>query len=930
MRKISYKVVFNACLALMLITFCSAIISLFSGQSIRYAFAIENNITQHITEDDKFEEGSIIVVLNSESSRFRGVSDNIIKKLTGIGGKSIDDLSEIPKQYVNGDGSINCSAAPSLAAYYENSPFKQILYVKLQETTKKSVIDAIAKVEKFSEVEYVGPNWIQETGDFVPNDTYYSDQWALNTSKGIDVEAAWDISRGVNTVRVGIIDSGIATHNDLDAHVQTGYDYYNKNTVTNDDGGGHGTHVAGIIGAIGNNSLGISGVAPNITLVPLQTAYNTSGSGLHYTNERLEAIKEAIKLWEDESQRISILNHSIAGFGTNTEIAAAVGNFPGLFVWSAGNNKANTDNMSEISKFDLPNVISVGALNSESKWASFSNYGLKSVNIYAPGENILSTYPKELCNGETVSTLWGTRLMCECTLTESYGEWQWVPSSTHYENGYHYMSGTSMAAPHVTGVAALLLSHDPTLTGSDLKDIILNNADDITIDTPKGEQNVKKLNAYKALNLLANIDEKTYTVRFHHIIDNGDEIFQIGVKYGDLMPLPWGKDNAPQRTGYEFVGYYSDVNGNGDPYYTMEIMMDESCIDIDDQYYEGLVPQRRWLQYKDGDLYACWKLLKCNYTYLNVKYKDGYFDETSTVKLTHGEQATITAKSFDGYNFLYFYREGVQYTTSTVIWDMELKRSGSSGKIVPKYSFFAVYEAVKEDTSPCVTTGTLITLDNGEQVPVEQLKGDEMLLVWNLYTGTFDSAPILFIDCDPLSQYEVINLYFSDGTQVKVVYEHAFWDFDLNEYIYLREDAAKYIGHWFNKQTTKLDGSFESTRVQLTSVVIQDEYTATYSPVTYGHLCYYVNGMLSMPGGIDGLFNIFEVDGETLTYNSESMAKDIEQYGLFTYEEFAEILPVPEEIFNAFSGQYLKVAIGKGLIDFETLTYLVERYQKFF
>ena len=85
-----------------------------------------------------------------------------------------------------------------------------------------------------------------------------------------------------------------------------------------------------------------------------------------------------------------------------------------------------------------------------------------------------------------------------------------------------------------------------------------------------------------------------------------------------------------------------------------------------------------------------------------------------------------------------------------------------------------------------------------------------------------------------------------------------------------------------------------------------------------------------MPGGIDGMFNIFEVYPDTMTINAEAMAQDIETYGLFTYEEFAELLPVTEDVFNAFNGQYLKVAIGKGLITVEQLGNLVNRYSQFF
>jgi hypothetical protein len=204
------------------------------------------------------------------------------------------------------------------------------------------------------------------------------------------------------------------------------------------------------------------------------------------------------------------------------------------------------------------------------------------------------------------------------------------------------------------------------------------------------------------------------------------------------------------------------------------------------------------------------------------------------------------------------------------------------------------------------------------------------LLVWNLFTGTFDVAPILFIDSDPYSKYEIIHLYFSDGTEVKVIDEHAFWDIDLNEYVFLRNNAAQYIGDWFNKQTDDGNGNMIWTAVQLVDVEIYDENTTAWSPVTFGHLCYFVNGMLSMPGATEGLINIFEVDRVTMQYDETLFASDIATYGFFTYEEFSEIIPIPEVIFEAFNGQYLKVSIGKGLITMDRLVALIERYAGFF
>lgn len=139
----------------------------------------------------------------------------------------------------------------------------------------------------------------------------------------------------------------------------------------------------------------------------------------------------------------------------------------------------------------------------------------------------------------------------------------------------------------------------------------------------------------------------------------------------------------------------------------------------------------------------------------------------------------------------------------------------------------------------------------------------------------------------------------------------------------------QYIGHWFNKQSVNTEGQLVYSKVQLVDVTVSVEYSVAYSPVTYSYLCYYVNGMLSMPGATQGLINIFEVDAETMKYDEAQMQADIAQYGLFTYEEFAELFPVSEEVFEAFNGQYLKVAMGKGLIDAEGLQTLIERYAEF-
>ena len=285
-----------------------------------------------------------------------------------------------------------------------------------------------------------------------------------------------------------------------------------------------------------------------------------------------------------------------------------------------------------------------------------------------------------------------------------------------------------------------------------------------------------------------------------------------------------------------------------------------------------------------------------------VNLSNGYYQ---WINIEESFFATDIAISYEDSNYRYvFYAHNLSTNHTMSAYENKIDKNASSGN--------------------CVAEGTMITLADGSQKPVEELSGNEMLLVWNFETGAYDSAPIMFIDSDPQGHYEVINLAFSDGTEVDVITEHGFFDKTLNKFIYLDENASHYIGHSFIKQ----DGA-SYKEVTLMDVTISTKVTRTYSPVTYSALCYYVNGMLSMPGGIDGLFNIFEVDGDTMKYNEESMTQDIETYGLLTYEELSQFVSVSETMFNGVNGQYLNIAMGKGLITQERIQQLAERYGSF-
>ena len=639
----------------------------------------------------------------------------------------------------------------------------------------------------------------------LPNDSFETAQWAIDY---IGLPDVWVYERGSNLVKVGVIDSGVdGTHPDLRDNINTSLSKCFSPDFSNplEDNTGHGTHVAGIIGAEANNSIGIAGTCWNISIVSLRVG---TKEGKFNVDAVLQAISYATV------NDIDILNYSGGSYTYRESYKEAIDNYPGLFVCAAGNDHTNNDVTPHYpSNYDLSNVIAVGSLDSYGNRSSYSNYGT-TVDIYAPGGDILSTYPMELCASGS----------CD--------------KSTHFINGYHSLSGTSMATPYVTGVAALMLSSCDYITPEQLKTQLLNNADNITIQIPSSSggtttMGAKELNAEKAV---ATVDE------------------------------------------YWTASRYMQLN-----------------------YVEGAY----------------------NYSSSN------FLASTDGHRIIKGIPLTVTAPSISGYTFQRWdvvrNNEGENITTTLCSTSPTIAISYEYLEDLIENGKYKAIDICAIYSSNCIAEGTLITLADGSQKAVEDLTGNENLLVWNLNTGTFDSAPILFIDREEKAQYEVIQLSFSDGTIVDVISEHGFWDVDLNEYVYLDEYAAEYIGHCFLKQ-----GEDGMTAVTLVDVEVNTKVTSAYSPVTYGHLCYYVNGLLSMPGGIDGLFNIFEVDKETMMYDAEAMAADIAQYGLYTYEEFNALYNVPEVMFDACGGQYLKVALGKGLITEEGLQNLIDRYSVFF
>ncbi len=330
----------------------------------------------------------------------------------------------------------------------EYNEVKGLQLVKIPENT--SLQGALAKYKKNSNVLYAEPDYAY-IKDSIPDDTYYNNQWGLSQ---INASAAWNITTGSHKVIIAVIDSGIdLTHLDLKANIwintgeipgnkidddHNGYidDVYgwnfvgNNNNVTDDDG--HGTHVAGIIGSVGNNSKGVTGVMWSATIMSLKFL-DKDGNG--YINDAVSAIRYATKMGA------SIISCSWGGNEYSQALKDVIDASSALVVCAAGNGDVGENNdVSPIypACFTSKNIISVAATDENDKLASFSDYGVNSVDVAAPGTYICSTLP-----------------------------------GSHYG----YMQGTSMAVPYVSGLAGLIKSVRPNLTALQIKYTILNNVD---------------------------------------------------------------------------------------------------------------------------------------------------------------------------------------------------------------------------------------------------------------------------------------------------------------------------------------------------------------------------------------------------------------------------------------------------------------------
>jgi thermitase len=288
-----------------------------------------------------------------------------------------------------------------------------------------SVEAMLQKYKKLPNVEYAEPNYYYHAF-WTPNDpAFATQQWG---PQKIQAPAAWDVTRGSSSVRVAVVDTGVqANHPDLAGKVVNGWDFV-ENDGTPQDANGHGTHVAGIAAAVTNNGVGIAGVAPNVQILAVRVL-DANGSGT------LDAVAAGIQYAADNGAKV--INLSLGGSVGSTTLQNAVNyawNKGVVVVAAAGNSGSSAPSYPAY----YTNAIAVASTTSSDTKSSFSNWG-SWVDVAAPGSSIYSTYA-----GSTYATL----------------------------------SGTSMATPHVAGLAGLLASQGRT--ASQIRAAIQNTADPIS------------------------------------------------------------------------------------------------------------------------------------------------------------------------------------------------------------------------------------------------------------------------------------------------------------------------------------------------------------------------------------------------------------------------------------------------------------------
>ena len=234
------------------------------------------------------------------------------------------------------------------------------------------------------------------------------------------------------------------------------------------------------------------------------------------------------------------------------------------------------------------------------------------------------------------------------------------------------------------------------------------------------------------------------------------------------------------------------------------------------------------------------------------------------------------------------------------------------------YYYYIKYSFTAQTYSSCVAEGSLVTMADGTQKPIEDVHQGDMVMTWSMWNGRYEAQPVALAYYHGKQDWDVLTLNFSDGTDVRMINQHGFFDVDKNTYAYITpSNVSQYIGDRFIKQLP--DGS--NTEVTLTDYEISEENVGCYSLQTAYNENFMVENMLSMTGeDYTGRFEYFDI-GEGMKYDEAKMQSDIDRYGLYTYEDWSDYL-TPEQ-FEMFNGKYFKILVGKGVFTEEDILKII-------
>lgn len=377
------------------------------------------------------------------------------------------------------------------------------------------------------------------------------------------------------------------------------------------------------------------------------------------------------------------------------------------------------------------------------------------------------------------------------------------------------------------------------------------------------------------ITLYARWQEKVeYTVTYNA---NGGTCGTASATYqGTALTLP-----TPTRTGYTFTGWSDGAKtyAAGDSYIPSANIT--------------LVAQ--WEQIS----YTITISKQDNATVTVDKTTAHYGDTISvTVSFSQSNSRNLTVKDASGNTVLSKSAAGT-YTFTMPASNVTIEASSSGG---------------------CFTPDTLITLADGTQKRVDELTFGDKILAWDFFTGTYVEKDIALLVNHGESLYRIANLAFSDGTALRIIAEHGVFDYDLNKFVYITVDNMhEYVGHRFVQYAQ--DGSYSI--VTLTDAYETEEYTSAWSITSAGTSNAFASGLLTVAPPED-FYNWIEMDGK-LHYDVEQFQKDVQTYGLYTYEDFKDY--VTYEQFVDWNGAYLKIAVEKGYFTFDYILELIELYK---